>query len=100
MPRTFQVDADVRHGGISHFTVENLQGHIFISEVSLSDPVTSHLYLGPVFSGADANLLPATIRFEDVNGDGYQDMIITIDGEHYILINDHHAFRPVTASDK
>ncbi len=99
MPRTFQVDADVRHGGISHFTVENIQGHIFIYEVQLSNPTKPHLYLGPIFSGAGAETQPATISFEDLNGDRYPDMVIAAGTGRYPLINDQSAFRPVNSSD-
>jgi hypothetical protein len=98
-PRTFQVDADVRHGGISHFTVENLDGHILIIEIEVSNPANAHIYVGPVFSGAGADLQPATLSFEDVNGDGYPDMIIAVGAGRYILINDHTGFRPSTATD-
>jgi hypothetical protein len=98
-PRTFQIDADVKHGGMSHFTVENLNGHILIYEVQLTDMTKPHLYIGPTFSGAGTELQPATISFEDINGDGYPDMIITVGNGRYILINDHSAFRPVNSSD-
>ena len=59
-PRTFQVDADVKHGGRSHFTVENLNGHILIMEIQPSNLAKTHLYSGPVFSGAGADEQPAT----------------------------------------
>jgi hypothetical protein len=98
-PRTFQIDADVKHGGMSHFTVENLNGHILIYEVQLTDMTKPHLYIGPTFSGAGTELQPATISFEDINGDGYPDMIITVGNGRYILMNDHSAFRPVNSSD-
>ncbi len=98
-PRTFQIDADVKHGGISHFTVENLDGHIVIYELVVTNMEKTHLYLGPILSGAGANLQPATISFLDLNGDGYPDMVITIGNGRYVLINDHSAFRPVNSSD-
>ena len=98
-PRTFQIDANVRHGGISHFTVENLDGHIIITEVEVSDLAQVHVYLGPVFSGVGADLQPATISFEDVNGDGYPDMIIAVGAERSVLVNTHTGFRPATTTD-
>jgi hypothetical protein len=98
-PRTFQIDANVGHGGMSHFTVENLDGHILIVEIEVSNPAKAYIYVGPVFSGAGADLHPATLSFEDVNGDGYPDMIIAVGAERYILINDHTGFRPPTATD-
>ena len=99
MPRTFQVDADVRHGGMSHFTVENLNGHIVIYELVVTNMEQPYLYLGPVLSGAEADLQPVTVSFPDLNGDGYPDMVITLGNGRYPLINDHHGFRPVNAPD-
>jgi hypothetical protein len=99
-PRTFQCDANVRHGRISHFLVVNLHGHILIMEMQVGRPQTARIYAGPVFSGAGSDLQPATIRFQDVNGDGYLDMVIAVGTGLYLLINDHSAFRPVTPADK
>ena len=98
-PRTFQMDADVRHGGISHFTVENLDGHILIIEVQVASLTKSRIYAGPVFSGPGADTQPATVSFQDVNGDGYPDMLIAVGTGRSLYINDHTGFRPATASD-
>jgi len=97
-PRTFQCDANVKHGGISHFTVENLRGHILITEIQ-ADTQRATVYTGPVFSGDGADLQPATIRFQDVNGDTYPDMIITVGASRFLLLNDHTGFRPTTPTD-
>jgi hypothetical protein len=98
-PRTFQIDADVRHGGSSHFLVVNLHGHILITEMQVDALQKTKVYTGPVFSGAGTDLEPATISFQDVNGDGYPDMIIAVGTGRYLLINDHHGFRPATSTD-
>ncbi len=99
-PRTFQIDADVRHGGISHFIVVNLHGHIIITEMQENALQKTKVYAGPVFEGAGTDLAPATISFQDVNGDGYPDMIIAVRTGRYLLINDQSAFRPATPADK
>jgi hypothetical protein len=99
-PRTFQCDADVKHGGISHFTVENLNGHIFIVESQINNLAETKIYQGPVFEGPGTDLLPATISFQDVNGDGYPDLILAVGTGRYIFINDHTGFRPTTPADK
>lgn len=98
-PRTYQIDADVRHGGISHFTVENLDGHILITEVQMSNLAHAHIYEGPIFSGAGADQQPATLSFADVNGDGYPDLILAVGAGRYVLINTHTGFRPSTPTD-
>jgi hypothetical protein len=99
-PRTFQIDADVRHGGISHFIAVNLHGHILITEMQVNNLQKTKVYTGPVFSGAGTDLAPVTIRFQDVNGDGYPDMILAVGTGRYLLINDHSGFRPSTPADK
>jgi hypothetical protein len=99
-PRTFQIDADVRHGGISHFIAVNLHGHILITEMQVNNLQKTKVYTGPVFSGAGTDLAPVTIRFQDANGDGYPDMILAVGTGRYLLINDQSGFRPSTPADK
>jgi hypothetical protein len=100
MPRTFQIDADVRHGEVSHFIVVNLHGHILVTEMQVNNLQKTKVYTGPAFSGAGTDLEPATIHFQDVNGDGYPDMIIAVGTGRYLLMNDHSGFRPSTPADK
>ena len=99
-PRTYQCDANVGHGGVSHFTVENLSGHIIITQVLPGDLSHSKVYTGPVFSGPDVDQELATISFRDVNGDHSPDMIIAVGTGRYLLINTHTGFRPSTSADK
>ncbi len=98
-PRTYQVDADVKHGGISHFLVENLDGRVIIYEIQPDHLADSHVYQGPVLEGAGVDQYPATIRFLDLNGDGRPDMLISFHDIHMILINTTDGFRPVTPAD-
>ena len=98
-PRTFQCDQDVRHSGISHFIAENLHGHIFIMEMQPDDLTRTKIYQGPTIFGQQPDLQPVTITFQDVNGDGYPDLLITVNQQRYIFINDQTAFRPATPAD-
>jgi hypothetical protein len=93
-PRTYQTDADVGHGGVSHFTVENLGGHILIIEIVLNDPSKHKLYGGPQLTGQDADLLPATISFQDVNHNGLPEMLLSVDNTEYIFVNSPDGFKP------
>ncbi len=99
-PRTFQCDQDVRHGGMSHFLAENLHGHIFIIEMQPGDLAKTKLYQGPTLFGPQPDLQPVTLTFADVNGDGYPDLLITVNQQRYLFINDQTAFRPATPADK
>jgi hypothetical protein len=98
-PRTYQVDANVKHGGISHFLVENLNGRVIIYEMHPDHLADSKVYQGPILEGAGVDQYPATIRFADVNGDGLPDMIISFHDTHMVLINANGGFRPVTPAD-
>jgi hypothetical protein len=97
-PRTFQTNANVGHGGVSHFIVLNEHGTIEVLELP-QDPSRSqpHLYIITHFAGAGADLLPATLSFTDVNG-GKPTMVVTVyngtNPTEYILINNGTQFVP------
>lgn len=97
-PRTYQIDANVDHAGVSHFIVENLHGDILVMELHPSNLADTHIYQGPVFSGAGADDYVATISFKDL-GNGKPDMIIAVNNQRFVLVNDGSGFRPVEASD-
>ncbi len=112
-PRTFQIDAYVGHnespGMPSHFLAVNLHGHIEIIELPGGDASHARIYIGPQLYGADADLIPVTLSFINVNGDHKPDMIITF---HYkgwlgfsdskqvlVYINENGGFRPATPDE-
>jgi len=98
-PRTFQTDANVGHGGVSHFIILNLHGTIEVIE-DPPNPTRNQprLYLITQFGNTGADLLPATVSFIDLNGDGKPDMQVTVyNGTNptiYILFNDGTTFKP------
>jgi hypothetical protein len=98
-PRTYQLDANVGHQGISHFIVENLHGDILVMEIQPSHLAETKVYQGPTFKGTGTDLQPATLSFQDVNSDGKADMVISVGNGRYVLINTGNAFRPSTPSD-
>jgi hypothetical protein len=94
-PRTYQTDADIGHGGISHFTAENVNGQIYIMEIVEGDPKKSSLLTGPQLAGGGADLLPVTITFKDVNNDGYPEMIVFVNGQPMeTFTNSKDGFKP------
>jgi len=98
-PRTYQTDAFVGNneqaGVPSHFIAINLHGHIEIIEMPGGDPAHARIYLGPQLYGTGADLVPVTLKFEDVNGDHLPDMIILFQGSQVIYINSQGGFRPL-----
>jgi hypothetical protein len=103
-PRTFQIDAFVGHnespGNPSHFLVINLHGRIEIIELPGGDASHARIYIGPQLYGSDADLIPVTLSFIDVNADHKPDMLITFQGTHIVFINDQGGFRPLRPEER
>lgn len=103
-PRTYQTDAWVGHneqtGVPSHFIALNLNGHIEIIEISGGDAAHSHVYVGPQLYGGGNDLVPVTLQFVDVNGDGKPDMVVNFQGSRTVFINDQGAFRPIQPGER
>jgi hypothetical protein len=98
-PRTFQIDALVGHndspGNPSHFVAINLNRHVVIIELPGEDPSKARIYSGPTLFGDGQDLIPVTLAFRDVNGDGKPDMIVRIQDQTLVYINDGTQFRPL-----
>ena len=103
-PRTFQIDAYVGHsespGMPSHFLAINLHGRIEIIELPGGDASHARIYIGPQLYGSDADLIPITLNFIDVNGDHKPDMIINFQGTQVVFINDQGGFRPLRSEER
>lgn len=103
-PRTYQTNAVVGHNDSasnpSHFIALNLNRHIEIIEFPGGDATKAKVYIGPVLIGQGQDLAPVTLTFKDVNGDGKPDMIINVQGTHFVFINDSGQFRPLRPGEK
>ncbi len=99
-PRTFQVDANVGHGDsnfpVSHFIALNLNGRIEVIEMPKGDEskLQPHLYLIARLAMPGSDLVPVTVSFGDMNGDGKPDMIVTFNGTQWIWFNNGTMFVP------
>lgn len=102
-PRTYQADAVVGHQDSiqhpSHFIAINLNGQIEVIEFPGGDAARAKVYIGPSLIGTSADLMVVTLAFADVNGDGMLDLIIDVQGGHFIFLNNGKQFRPVMAND-
>ena len=90
-PRTYQTDAWVghnEHGTPSHFLALNLHGHSEVLEFPGGDATQAKVYLGPVLSGPGADLVPVTVRFQDVTGDGKPDLVMQMGEQSVVFVND------------
>jgi len=95
-PRTYQVDMVVGHNDSqanpSHFIAENLNRHILIIELPGGDAAKAKIYTGPILIGPGQDLTPVTLTFKDVNGDGKLDMIVNVQGSHFVFLNQNGQF--------
>jgi hypothetical protein len=96
-PRTYQVDMVVGHNDSaanpSHFVALNLRSHIEIIEFPGGDPSKAKIYVGPTLIGPGQDLAVVTLSFKDVNGDGKIDMIVNVQGSHFVFLNENGQFR-------
>jgi hypothetical protein len=97
-PRTFQTDANVGHAGTEHFIALNNHGTIEVLEIpNYPSPANqTRLYIIVRLTNQGADLVPATVSFPDINGDGRPDMQVTVlDGSNpsvWVLFNNGTSF--------
>jgi hypothetical protein len=98
-PRTYQTDAAVSHGDrahpMSHFLALNLHGVIEVMEIP-GDPERHQPYLYLIIRLAldGADLVPATLSFRDMNGDGKPDLLVFVNGTFWVWFNNGTRFVP------
>ena len=93
--RTFQTDAYVGHEQThqpSHFVVFNNKGRIEVLELPGNDAAHARLYLGPQYTGANADLIPATLQFVDPHHTHQPDMLIKLPNTSIIFHNTNGTF--------
>jgi len=97
-PRTYQTNAVVGHSDSaanpSHFIAMNLNRHIIVIEMPGGDPTKARIFDGPTLIGPGQDLVPVTLTFKDVNGDGKIDMVINVQDSHFVFLNENGTFRP------
>ena len=98
-PRTFQIDAAVGHegnsGSKSHFIAINNQGRVEVIEFPGNDAKHTQIYLGPLLSGPNADLVPVTLRFVP-DPSGRINMVVQVQGTSMLFINRNGSFQPAS----
>jgi hypothetical protein len=80
--RVTQMDADVGHGGTSHFLAEYYNNEIVVIEMSLTNPNDFHTYtLTGMVSATDTPVI--LLSLADVNHDGRPDLVIQVKGSSF-----------------
>ena len=95
-PRTAQYDVVVGHQDSaahpSHFIALNDDGQVEVIEFPGGDVSHARIYTGVALIGPNAALVPVTLTFQDVNGDGKLDMIVIAGTARYVFLNEHGQF--------
>ncbi len=95
-PRTYQIDAVVYQGDSadhpSHYIFLNLNGTVQIIEFPHGDSDHARIYKGPPLLTDDAELIPITGEFKEVNGK--MEMIVHIQDQRIIYISNGSQFKP------
>ena len=95
-PRTYQVDAIVYPGDTadhpSHYLFLNLNGTVQVIELPHGDSAHAHIYKGPTLFSDNADLIPITGEFKQVNGK--EEMLVHIQDQTLIYVNDGTQFKP------
>lgn len=96
-PRMYQADEVVGHSDSTdhptHFIFENLHGQIIIIEFPGGDYTHARIYKGPALFSDNADQIPVTAEFKDVNGDGKVDFILHIQDQRVVFLNDGSQFK-------
>lgn len=79
----------------SFFEFINLQGRVLIVELPAGDPAKALIYTGPQILGQQAYTQQITGTFEDVNGDGRVDLLVSVgDQQQITFLNTGTKFVP------
>jgi hypothetical protein len=81
--RIVQLDANVGHGGTSHFLAQWYHGYILLVEISENNPHLIHAYKLEPFTTNEGAI---TLTVADVNHDDKPDLLIQIEGEQIALV--------------
>lgn len=106
-PRTTHLDAYVGHAGEgagqpSHFIAMNLERRIVLIELPGGDTKDATTITGPYLFGDGEDLTPVKLLAQDVNGDGADDLLVTVKNEQLVYINDKakNAFHLMTPEER
>ncbi|MCX7789667.1 MAG: hypothetical protein N2378_03425 [Chloroflexaceae bacterium] len=104
-PRTAHVTGYVGHGAEgagrpTHIVAMNLERQIVVLELPGSDPQQARSLPGPYLFGSRQELAPVVLSLLDMDGDGLDDLVLTVSSERIVYLNREGAFRLPTAEEQ
>jgi len=63
------------------------------------DGSKTRIYIGPQLYGTGSDLVPVTLSFVDVSGNGHPDMIVHFENTQIVFVNGNGGFRPATPQE-
>lgn len=90
-PRSSQMEGYVGFGESTgqptHFIALNLRRQVEVLYISGDDPTHVSTIKGPLLYGANEEYAPVTMRLVDVNGDGYPDLVLSVDRQQIVYVD-------------
>ncbi len=103
-PRTFHLTANVGRAeevnAPTHLMALNLDRQVMIIEIPGGDTSKLRTLPGPYLFGAGEDLTPVTMRLDDLNGDGADDLIVQVKNEEMVYLNRSDNFSLITAEER
>jgi hypothetical protein len=104
-PRAMHVNGFVGHaaeaaGQPTHFVALNLDRQVMVLEIPGGDQTQVRSYAGPYLFGAQEDLTPVLLSLHDIDGDGYNDLLIDVRNERVIYLNRDGSFRLPNAEEQ
>lgn len=103
-PRTFHMTTSVNNGEsvgvLTHFIAMNLDRQVVVLEIPDGDVAQARTLMGPYLFGSGEDLTPVTLRMEDVNRDGAQDLVLQVKDEEIVYLYRDGAFSLITTEER
>src|SRR5205085_7367435 len=87
-------------GTPTHFIAMNLNRQVVVLEIPGGDASKIRTITGPYLFGAGEDKTPVVLRFDDLNRDGSQDLIVNVKNEEIAYLNKNGEFQNITPEER